>query len=124
MYYQLPFKTGRYVVEQLGDHPNGTLVQVLAVIHHPKQGDLHAPDESPVFFHERKALAYREKRIVHPNLLKPFDEELPHYNESLKAAVLRLEEKLQAEDTDYNRQARRALSNLKDEYHRYHSIQF
>ncbi|GGA99137.1 kinase [Macrococcus hajekii] len=124
MYYQLPFKTGRYVVEQIGDHPNGALVQILAVIHHPKQGDLHAPGATDVFFHERKALAYREKRIVHPNLLKPFEDEVPDYNESLKAAVLRLEAKLQTEDTDYNKQALKMIGNLKEEYSHYNQLQF
>lgn len=124
MYYQLPFKTGRYIVEEIGEHPNGVLVQVLAVVHHPKQGDLHAPGETDVFFHERKALAYKEKRIVHPNLLKPYDGELPDYNVSLKEAVSRLEDKLKAENTPYHQQALVALNNLKEEYRHYYHIIF
>lgn len=124
MYYQLNFKTGKYVVERLSDQPSGALVQVLAVLRHPRQGDLHHPKEADVFFHERKALAYKEKRIVSDNLLKPYEETLPSYNESLKQAVFQLEQLLSQEESDFNRRSLENIAQLKAEYARYNHIKF
>lgn len=123
MYYQLSFKTGKYIVERLDDNEN-TLIQVLAVIFHPKQGDLHHPKEVDVFFHERKALAFKEKRYVSVNLLKPYKEQLPDYATSLKEAVIRLEEKLHEVNTPFNEMSLKNLSLLKEEYTRDYKIQF
>ncbi len=124
MYYQLSFKTGRYIVEQVSEHSNGVVVKVLAVLIHPKQGDLHHPNEQEVFFHERKALGQYEKRVVSPNLLKPYDRELPSYNDSLSAAVTAMEQKLADDDSDYARLALKNMQSLKEEYQHYFGIQF
>lgn len=124
MYYMLNFKTGKYVVEVLEEQTDGTLVQVLAVLRHPKQGDLHHPKDVNVFFHERKALAYKEKRVVHPNLLKPYEETLPSYSDSLKLAVASLEDSLLQEDSSYNKQSLKNIEQLKQEYARDYKIIF
>ncbi|KAA1042558.1 sporulation phosphorelay system protein KapB [Macrococcus equipercicus] len=124
MYYQLSFKTGRYIVEKVSDHPNGVVVKVTAVLIHPKQGDLHHPHETEVFFHERKALAQYEKRIVSPNLLKPYDDAVPAYEASLYKAVTAMEEKLAAEPTSFNQLALQKMQSLKKEYAHYYGIKF
>lgn len=56
MLYRFSHKTGVYGVSVKEETGNQILVQIEQVIKHPKQGDLHHPNETEgVFFHERKA---------------------------------------------------------------------
>ena len=65
MLYRFSHKTGSYGVSIKEDTGDDVLVQVEQVIKHPKQGDLHNPNESTgVFFHERKALSHYEKDML------------------------------------------------------------
>lgn len=64
MLYRFAHKTGVYAVEVVEENGDQVLVKVLQVIKHPKQGDLHNPNEvEGVFFHERKALSLYEKDL-------------------------------------------------------------
>ncbi len=125
MYFRLMHKTGIYIVEKVQDHPNGVLVSIESVITHPMQGDLHNRGEvENVFFHERKALSYKEKRVVDENLLKPYTDAVLPYVESLIQAVSKMEQKLKNEDTLFNRKALDMLSNIKYDYERQYKFSF
>ncbi|MCE4955770.1 kinase-associated lipoprotein B [Macrococcoides caseolyticum] len=125
MYFRLMHKSGIYIVEKIEEQPHGVLVSVVSVITHPTQGDLHSRGEiENVFFHERKALAHREKRIVDANLLKPYTDEVLPYNTSLINAVLKMEQKLKSEDSPFNRKALETLKVLKEDYSRLYKITF
>jgi hypothetical protein len=55
------YKTGNYIgrLTQIRPDRGKGVVQILAVLRHPVQGDLHQPGQADVpLFHERKALAY------------------------------------------------------------------
>lgn len=125
MYFRLMHKTGIYIVEKVQDHPNGVLVSIESVITHPMQGDLHSRGEvENVFFHERKALSHKEKRVVDENLLKPYTDEVLPYVDSLIQAVSKMEQKLKNEDTPFNRKALATLSNIKCDYERQYKFSF
>lgn len=125
MYFRLMHKTGIYIVEKVQDHPNGVLVSIESVITHPMQGDLHNRGEvENVFFHERKALSYKEKRVVDENLLKPYTDAVLPYVESLIQSVSKMEQKLKNEDTLFNRKALDTLSNIKYDYERQYKFSF
>lgn len=40
------YKTGTYIGEVTGERPGSYVVKVLAVVKHPRQGDLHNPGKS------------------------------------------------------------------------------
>ncbi|MEE1107468.1 kinase-associated lipoprotein B [Macrococcoides canis] len=125
MYFRLMHKTGIYIVEHLESRPNGELVQVVNVITHPTQGDLHNRNEvENVFFHERRALSFKEKRIVDKNLLKPYEKDIVSYEASLQNALLKMEDKLNKEDSAFNQQSLKMLQNLKSEYERQYKVKF
>ena len=76
MLYRFAHKTGSYGVSIIEEDGNQVLVQIEQVIKHPKQGDLHHPNETNnVFFHERKALSQFEKRYTSKSKLRPFNVE-------------------------------------------------
>lgn len=125
MYFRLMHKSGIYVVEKLQEQPNGVLVSVQSVITHPMQGDLHSRGEvENVFFHERKALAHHEKRVVDANLLKPYTDEVLPYKDSLIQAVAKMEQKLRSEDTLFNKIALESLTSIKKDYELQYKITF
>ncbi|UOB21119.1 kinase-associated lipoprotein B [Macrococcus armenti] len=125
MYFRLMHKTGIYIVEHLESRQNGELVQVINVITHPTQGDLHNRNEvENVFFHERRALSYKEKRIVDKNLLKPYEDDVLSYEDSLRNAINKMEEKLKREDNAFNKQSLLMLQNLKAEYAKQYKTDF
>lgn len=125
MYFRLMHKSGIYIVEKVQDNPNGVLVSIESVITHPMQGDLHNRGEvENVFFHERKALSYKEKRVVDENLLKPYTDAVLPYVESLIQSVSKMEQKLKNEDTLFNRKALDTLSNIKYDYERQYKFSF
>ncbi|HLR09504.1 MAG TPA: kinase-associated lipoprotein B [Bacillota bacterium] len=107
------YNSGTYIGKIIEDRKDRYLIEVLAVEKHPLQGDIHNPGKvDGVFFHERKALAYHEKMNVKKPAVKPYTEAVPNYAESLKQAVFHLREKLQKEDSDFNRAALQCLDNL------------
>lgn len=110
------YRSGTYIGEVKEDRGENFLIEVLAVFKHPLQGDLHNMKETEgVFFHERKALAHREKMNVKKPAVHPYNANVPEYKESLKDALKTYREKLQKEDTKYNRLALETLTRLEDE---------
>ncbi|WP_027094129.1 kinase-associated lipoprotein B [Cohnella thermotolerans] len=90
------YKTGEYIGKVVETDGRRALVQVLAVLRHPTQGDLHHPyDPDPPLFHERRASAYNEKIWVPVSAMKPYDGAIPPYKESLLAATGAEMEKLE-----------------------------
>lgn len=125
MRYRFAHKSGVYGVEVIEETQDQILVKVLQVIKHPKQGDLHSPNEAEgVFFHERKALSLYEKRFTTKSKLKPFDVDLLPYEVSLQRAITQLETKLKTEDTLYNQKSLMCLNELKKDYERQYKIKF
>ncbi|ARJ51392.1 sporulation phosphorelay system protein KapB [Staphylococcus lutrae] len=117
MLYRFAHKTGVYVVEVVENQENQCLVKVLQVIKHPKQGDLHHPNEvEGVFFHERKALSLYEKRLTSQSRLSPFDGEIEDYTVTLQRALTALENQLKAMDTPYAHASLDCLEQLKKDY--------
>ncbi len=83
------YKTGEYIGEivELSGSAKAA-VQILAVRKHPTQGDLHNPMESEVaFFHQRRALAYREIALMPLHTVQLFQGAVPDYTESLRLAL-------------------------------------
>jgi kinase-associated protein B len=109
---QFTYKTGTYAgrVAELGS-PR-CVVEALAVLRHPDQGDLHHPYDPDVpMFHERRALSHREKALVLHRDMEPFrGGEVPEYKESLAAAVRRSQSELER----LERWAARARETLQD----------
>src|SRR5699024_880945 len=82
------YRSGTYVGKVWEDRGGNYLVEVLGVLKHPLQGDLHNLNQTEdVFFHERKALALHEKTNNKNASVYPCDDEIPHYAASLKDAV-------------------------------------
>jgi kinase-associated protein B len=82
------YKTGRYIAELAEWAPPRALVQILAVVKHPDQGDLHQPLETDVpLFHQRRALSYREKTWVPVHAVHPYAGAVPEYGHSLAQAL-------------------------------------
>ncbi|HCN61233.1 MULTISPECIES: sporulation phosphorelay system protein KapB [Mammaliicoccus] len=123
MLYQFPHKTGQYVVEVIEEKGDQLLVKILAVLKHPRQGDLHSPNEvENVFFHERKALSQFEKRYTTAQFLKAYNEEVPNYIESLKSSIYELEEKMKKKNNAYSDQALKCIEQLKKDYSRQYKV--
>ena len=118
-------KTGKYVGEITGERDGAYTVRILAVLKHPMQGDLHNPKQTDVaFFHERKALAYREQANIPAQMVKPYSEEIPDYRESLMQAVNSLLQELGQEDTAFNAKSIEALRSIMKEYSLMYDIRF
>jgi kinase-associated protein B len=116
-------KTGKYIGEITACYPEHFLVKTLAVLKHPMQGDLHHPKETDVpFFHERKALAFREQTNIPLKMVKPFDGEVPDYNVSLYDAFNKLYDELTSAESAFNRKCLECLRNIQKEYELMYSI--
>ncbi|MEJ7541861.1 sporulation phosphorelay system protein KapB [Staphylococcus intermedius] len=125
MLYRFAHKTGVYAVEVVEEQGDQVLVKVLQVIKHPKQGDLHHPNEvEGVFFHERKALSLYEKRYTSPSRLKPFEGEVEDYTVTLQRAISKLENELQDLDTPFAHASLDCLTQLKADYARQYKTNF
>lgn len=112
------YNTGIYIGEVIEDRHNSYLVQVLAVLIHPTQGDLHNPGKvEGVAFHERKALAFTEKMNAPKRKVKPYLGKVPVYLESLNNAVEMLRTELNKNDSLYNREALKKLSSLEKDFY-------
>lgn len=111
------YKTGKYVgkAEQI---KNGkVLVSILSVLTHPKQGDLHNPNQSDVpFFHQRKAMAFQEKTWAPIHTVKPYEGEVQDYRTSLENAYHELYQSLERADDEWSRRSLYELTNLKKDY--------
>lgn len=113
-----PYKSGIYIGKVLETKNERSLFEVRAVLKHPNQGDLHHPKQvEGVYFHERKALAYREKVWVNTALLQPYEGEVPTYEASLQEAVQSLKEQLKKMDNDYGKKALETLEKVVADYY-------
>lgn len=111
------YKTGKYIGEITEVRPQHYLVRVLAVVKHPMQGDLHNPKEADVMiFHERKALSYREQANIPKQMVKPFKEDVPDYQESLKQAVDKMKTELTENATSWADMSLKSLASLEKDY--------
>jgi kinase-associated protein B len=111
------YKTGKYIGEITDIRPQHFLVKTLAVLKHPMQGDLHHPKEVGLgFFHERKALAFREQANVPKQMVKPYIDQVPEYLDSLKDAVQKLKDGLENEDTEWAQLSLKKIASLEKEY--------
>ncbi|WP_240666617.1 kinase-associated lipoprotein B [Longirhabdus pacifica] len=85
---QVNYKSGVYVAKLVEKRESTAIVEILAVLEHPKQGDLHHQYETDVaMFHQRKALAYLEKARVANAQIKKYMGQIPSYDVSLQAAL-------------------------------------
>ncbi|MBT2687614.1 kinase-associated lipoprotein B [Bacillus sp. ISL-47] len=111
------YKTGKYIGEVTDIRPQHYLVRVLAVLKHPMQGDLHNPKEADVMlFHERRALAYREQTNVPKQMVKPFEEEIPEYKDSLKKSLDKMRTELAGDSSAWAEKSLNNIESLEKDY--------
>ncbi|MBP2240484.1 kinase-associated protein B [Cytobacillus eiseniae] len=111
------YKSGTYIGEVTDIRPQHYLVRVLAVVKHPMQGDLHSPkDGDALFFHERKALAYREQTNVPLKMVKHFEEDIPDYTDSLKLALKNMKQELEGISSPWAEQSLKNIASLEKDY--------
>jgi len=119
-YVTAVYKTGAYIGKLIDRTETRLVVEVLAVARHPEQGDLHHPYQADVpFFHQRKALAFRERALVYSNQVEPWLGDVPEYADSLLVAFDQEKARMQALSESGNPWAERALTelrNLAEEY--------
>lgn len=65
-----------------------------------------------------------EKRFTTKSKLKPFEDEIMPYTDSLQQAITTLENKLNTSDTPFNQQSLACLEALKTDYARQYKINF
>lgn len=112
------YNSGTYIGKAIEDRGNFTLVEVLAVVEHPVQGDLHKPGQvEGAIFHERKALAHLEKMNVRKQKMKRYTGDIPPYTDSLKHAFQSMKEELQKEETPFNALALQRLDQLEEHFY-------
>ncbi|MGD6804345.1 kinase-associated lipoprotein B [Rossellomorea aquimaris] len=117
------YKTGKYIGEVTDSRPGVYVVKVLAVLKHPRQGDLHNPKEVDVpLFHERKALAFSERANIPEKMVKPFEGDIPEYNESLSSTFNELKKQLASEDSAFAAKSLETLESIRREYELMYSI--
>lgn len=111
------YKTGKYIGEITVIKELNFVIRVLAVLKHPTQGDLHNPKKIDVgFFHERRALAFREQVNIPKVYVKPYESEVPTYEESLKTALNELVKELAEDRTPFAKKSLDILDSLKTDY--------
>lgn len=111
------YKTGKYIGEITDVRPQHYLVRILAVQKHPMQGDLHNPKEADVgIFHERRALAFREQANIPKQMVKPFEGEVPDYQESLRNAVEKMKSELKAAASPWGERSLEMMASLEKDY--------
>ncbi|MDQ0255682.1 kinase-associated protein B [Evansella vedderi] len=111
------YKTGKYIGEITEIKPERYVVKVLAVLKHPQQGDLHQAKSAHVpFFHERRALAYREKTNIPNVYVKSYDGDIPEYKESLRIAVDEQKEALEKDGSEWAAKSLEILQSLEKDY--------
>nr|WP_263325020.1 kinase-associated lipoprotein B [Neobacillus sp. Marseille-Q6967] len=111
------YKTGKYIGEITEVRPQHYLVRVLAVVKHPMQGDLHNPKQADVLiFHERRALAFREQANIPKQMVKPFEEKIPDYKESLKQALNKMKQELTENPSPWAEMSLKMAESLEKDY--------
>ncbi|PAD38754.1 kinase-associated lipoprotein B [Terribacillus sp. 7520-G] len=112
------YKTGVYVGKIKEERGKFYLVEVLAVLKHPQQGDLHNPKETEgVFFHERRALAHHEKANIPKTAVSAFTDDIPDYPASLQAALKELKDDLNDQpDSAYRELVLSNIDSLEQDY--------
>ncbi|MGM7634082.1 kinase-associated lipoprotein B [Bacillus sp. Hm123] len=111
------YKTGKYIGEITAIREGFYTVKIAAVLRHPAQGDLHNPKEVNVpFFHERKALAFREQANIPEKTVHLYEGDVPDYFDTLKDAVQRLKDRLEQENTPFSQKSLEALRGVQREY--------
>ncbi|WP_042461165.1 kinase-associated lipoprotein B [Neobacillus dielmonensis] len=111
------YKTGKYIGEITEVRPQHYLVRVLAVAKHPMQGDLHHPKEADVgFFHERRALSFREQANIPKQMVKPFDGEVPDYQQSLQESVQKMRDELKEQASPWAEKSLQIIKSLEKDY--------
>ncbi|TMU84555.1 kinase [Bacillus sp. BHET2] len=119
------YKTGKYIGEVTGERPGAFVVKILAVLKHPRQGDLHNPNDVDVpLFHERKALAHRERANIPEKTVKPFDGSVPDYNETLIESYLTLKGELEADSSPHAGKSLETLQSIQREYELMYNLTF
>ncbi|WP_050183013.1 kinase-associated lipoprotein B [Domibacillus robiginosus] len=119
------YKSGKYIGTITGIRPGTYTVKILSVLRHPAQGDLHNPNEAEVpFFHERKALAHYEQANIPESAVHPYEEALADYNESLIAAVHKLEARLKERQNAFSACSLESLQSVKKEYELMYKVSF
>ncbi|WP_156791500.1 kinase-associated lipoprotein B [Bacillus sp. SG-1] len=119
------YKTGKYIGEVTDSRPGIYVVKILAVLKHPRQGDLHNPKEVDVpLFHERKALAFRERANIPEKMIKPYEGDIPDYNDTLISSFIELKDGLETEDSAFAQKSLETLKGVKREYELMYSITF
>src|SRR5699024_1286168 len=112
------YYSGTYIGKVLQDKRNYWLVEVLAVVVQPTQGDLHNRGQvEGVAFHERKALAFREKTNARKRDTVTFAGEVPDYVDSLKEAVANMKADLAEEDTAFNQLSLERIADLEAHFY-------
>src|SRR5699024_3707184 len=84
------------------------------------QGDLHNPEQAEgegVVFHERKALAYREKLNGRKRKTKVYTGEVPNYVDSLKNSFNQLKKEHEARNDAYCNLALEKLEDLEQSFY-------
>jgi kinase-associated protein B len=111
------YKTGKYIGEITEIRPQHYLVKVLAVLKHPMQGDLHNPkDANVLFFHERRALSYREQANVPKQMVKTFANQIPEYQASLKEAIEKMKKELTDDSSEWALRSLKNIETLEKDY--------
>jgi|SRR5699024_8492195 len=112
------YNSGTYIGKIIDDKRNFWLVEVLAVLRHPTQGDLHRRGEvDGVAFHERKALAYREKTNARKRDTVRYEGEVLDYAVSLKQAVMEIKTELKQENTAFNQLSLEKIADLENHFY-------
>ncbi|WP_425352500.1 kinase-associated lipoprotein B [Alkalicoccus urumqiensis] len=113
------YKTGSYYGELLetNDSRGTGVVKILAVKRHPRQGDLHNPNQTDVpFFHERPALSYQEKANIPLNQIKIYTGTVPDYTASLQEAADEYERRLEEGESSFDQQSLETLRSVRRGY--------
>lgn len=111
------YKTGKYIGEISEIRPEHYLVRTLAVLKHPMQGDIHHPKDISVgIFHERRALAYREHANIPVKMVKPYEDEIPDYQSSLKSAVDKMLHELREDSSSWAEKSLEFMHILEKDY--------
>ncbi|MGG4167860.1 kinase-associated lipoprotein B [Rossellomorea vietnamensis] len=119
------YKTGKYVGEVTGERPGAFVVKIHAVLKHPRQGDLHNPASVDVpLFHERKALAYGERANIPEKMVKPYDGDIPDYNETLIHSYVTLKQELEADGSPHAQKSLETLQSIQREYELMYNLTF
>jgi kinase-associated protein B len=113
------YKTGKYIGElvDINEGKGLGVLKVLAVTKHPVQGDLHNPNSVDVaLFHERKALSQFEKTNIPLTHIKPYNDNIPDYHQSLRQTLSEQKQSLKEDGSDWANKSLETLASLEKDY--------